>query len=128
MSVGSVIDPRSRTLPVIYEATNADGTLKIGSIVRILPNHACATAAQHAEYHVLRRGRLDGRDLPAHRTQRPVSEIMEPAFQLVDAHEEIERVIPMLAEKSPAVLVQRSGELVGIITRADILNHMILHG
>jgi D-serine deaminase-like pyridoxal phosphate-dependent protein len=31
----------------------------IGSIVRILPNHACATAAQHAEYHVLRRGRLD---------------------------------------------------------------------
>jgi cystathionine beta-synthase len=60
--------------------------------------------------------------------KRPVSEIMEPAFQLVDAHEEIERVIPMLAEKNPAVLVQRNGELVGIITRADILNHMILHG
>ncbi len=60
--------------------------------------------------------------------KRPVSEIMEPAFQLVDAHEEIERVIPMLAEKNPAVLVQRNGELVGIITRADILNHMISHG
>jgi cystathionine beta-synthase len=60
--------------------------------------------------------------------KRPVSEIMEPVFQLVDAHEEIERVIPMLAEKNPAVLVQRQGELIGIITRADILNHMILHG
>jgi len=28
----------------------------VGSLVRILPNHACATAAQHAEYHVLRNG------------------------------------------------------------------------
>ena len=28
----------------------------VGSLVRILPNHACATAAQHAEYHVLRDG------------------------------------------------------------------------
>jgi len=30
----------------------------IGSIVRILPNHACATAAQHCEYQVLQGGRV----------------------------------------------------------------------
>jgi D-serine deaminase-like pyridoxal phosphate-dependent protein len=30
----------------------------IGTLLRILPNHACATAAQHAEYHVLERGRV----------------------------------------------------------------------
>lgn len=29
----------------------------VGSLVRILPNHACATAAQHGEYHVVRDGR-----------------------------------------------------------------------
>ena len=29
----------------------------IGSLLRVLPNHACATAAQFAEYHVLRNGR-----------------------------------------------------------------------
>jgi D-serine deaminase-like pyridoxal phosphate-dependent protein len=29
----------------------------IGSLLRVLPNHACATAAQHAEYHVLRDGK-----------------------------------------------------------------------
>jgi D-serine deaminase-like pyridoxal phosphate-dependent protein len=28
----------------------------IGTLLRILPNHACATAAQHGEYHVLRAG------------------------------------------------------------------------
>lgn len=30
--------------------------LEIGSQVRILPNHACATAAQHARYHVMSEG------------------------------------------------------------------------
>ncbi len=28
----------------------------VGTLLRILPNHACATAAQHCEYHVLREG------------------------------------------------------------------------
>jgi D-serine deaminase-like pyridoxal phosphate-dependent protein len=30
----------------------------IGSLLRILPNHACATAAQHSEYRVMRDGRV----------------------------------------------------------------------
>ena len=30
----------------------------IGTLLRILPNHACATAAQHCEYHVLRDGHV----------------------------------------------------------------------
>jgi D-serine deaminase-like pyridoxal phosphate-dependent protein len=32
----------------------------IGTLLRILPNHACATAAQFAEYQVLRGGKLAG--------------------------------------------------------------------
>lgn len=37
--------------------------LQIGSMVRILPNHACATAAQHAAYHLAPAGgrRIEGR-------------------------------------------------------------------
>lgn len=31
--------------------------LPVGTLVRILPNHACATAAQHASYHVVRGSR-----------------------------------------------------------------------
>lgn len=34
------------------------GRFPIGSLLRVLPNHACATAAQHSEYRVLRGGRL----------------------------------------------------------------------
>lgn len=31
--------------------------LSVGTLVRILPNHACATAAQFGQYHVLGSGR-----------------------------------------------------------------------
>ncbi len=57
----------------------------------------------------------------------PVSTIMDAPFSLVDANEEIERVIPVLATHSPAVLVQRDGILIGVITRADILEHVAQH-
>lgn len=36
--------------------------LPIGARVRILPNHACATGAQHDQYHVVRSG---GREIVA---------------------------------------------------------------
>lgn len=35
ISVGSVIDSISRTVPVIYQVANPDGSLKIGSIARV---------------------------------------------------------------------------------------------
>ena len=54
----------------------------------------------------------------------PVSTIMEAPFTLVDANEEVERVIPTLAAGSPAVLVQRDGIVIGVITRADMLEHV----
>ncbi len=57
----------------------------------------------------------------------PVSTIMDAPFTLVDANEEVERVIPVLAANSPAVLVQRDGILIGIVTRADILEYVAHH-
>ncbi len=35
--------------------------LPVGSLVRVLPNHACLTAAAHTHYHVLEGGRVAGR-------------------------------------------------------------------
>ena len=35
VSIGSVIEPASRTLPVIYEMPNADGSLKVGATARV---------------------------------------------------------------------------------------------
>lgn len=35
VSVGSVVDPQSRTVPVIYEVENPDGSLKIGAVANV---------------------------------------------------------------------------------------------
>ena len=48
-------------------------------------------------------------------------------FPLVDANEEVERVVPMLASGAPAVLVQRDGEIIGVVTRADVLEYVANH-
>ncbi len=50
-----------------------------------------------------------------------VSTIMDAPFNLVDANEEIERVFPLFGGGAPAVLVQRDGKLVGVVTRSDLL-------
>lgn len=35
VSIGSVIDPQSRTLPLIYEVSNANGLIRVGSTARV---------------------------------------------------------------------------------------------
>ncbi|HET7034528.1 MAG TPA: cystathionine beta-synthase, partial [Thermomicrobiaceae bacterium] len=50
-----------------------------------------------------------------------VTSVMDPPFALVNVKEEVERVVPHLSTGSPAVLVEDGGALVGIITRADLL-------
>ncbi|HEU0163510.1 MAG TPA: cystathionine beta-synthase [Thermomicrobiales bacterium] len=75
-------------------------------------------------------GSLQERTLLDHIFRNPevmnerVSTVMDGPFNLVDANEEIERVIPILAANAPAVLVQRDGVLIGVITRADILDYV----
>jgi len=39
------------------EVKDLSGDFPVGTMLRILPNHACATAAQHQEYHVIENGR-----------------------------------------------------------------------
>jgi cystathionine beta-synthase len=72
-------------------------------------------------------GSLQERTLLDHLFRNPeivsaqVSSIMDAPFNLVDANEEIERVFPLFGSGAPAVLVQRDGQLVGVITRSDLL-------
>lgn len=53
-----------------------------------------------------------------------VRSVMDEPFELVDASEEVEAVIPKLASATPAVTVQRDGILIGVITRADLLEYV----
>jgi cystathionine beta-synthase len=78
-------------------------------------------------------GSLQERSLLDHLFRNPdvlsakVSTIMDGPFPLVDGNEEVERVVPMLATGSPAVLVQRDGVLIGVVSRADVLEYVAHH-
>jgi cystathionine beta-synthase len=56
---------------------------------------------------------------------RPVREVMEPAFPEVDATFPVDRLAQALTRESPAALVRRNGAIIGIVSRYDLLQRMI---
>ena len=56
---------------------------------------------------------------------RPVREVMEPAFPVVEHTFPTDRLAPMLTRESPAALVRKDGALIGIVSRYDVLQQLI---
>ena len=56
---------------------------------------------------------------------RPVREVMDPPFPVVDAAFPTDRLAPMLTRETPATLVQKDGKLIGIVSRYDLLQQLI---
>jgi len=56
---------------------------------------------------------------------RPVREVMDPPFPVVDGGFPVDRLPPMLTRETPATLVQKGGKLIGIISRYDLLQQLI---
>ena len=56
---------------------------------------------------------------------RPVREVMDAPFPVVKATVTIDRLAAMLTRESPAALVQDNGKTIGIVSRYDVLQHMI---
>ncbi|MGE5090741.1 MAG: pyridoxal-phosphate dependent enzyme [Bacillota bacterium] len=56
---------------------------------------------------------------------RPVREVMEAPFPIVDAQFPTDRLAPMLTRESPAALVQKDGSFIGIVSRYDVLQQLI---
>jgi cystathionine beta-synthase len=56
---------------------------------------------------------------------KPVKYVMQEAFPVFDSHKNVETLKHCLASKRcPAVLVKEYGEIVGIITKMDLLEFM----
>jgi len=55
---------------------------------------------------------------------RPVAEIMEAPFPVVDADLPMSRIGRLLNRQCPAVLVRMNGELGGIVTRYDVVRYL----
>jgi cystathionine beta-synthase len=101
-------------LPVVRTGTAIAGTN--GGPARI--------EVQSVAGSVQERGLLDQLFRSAEALSAKISTVMDGPFPLVDANEEVERVVPMLASGAPAVLVQRDGAIIGVVTRADVLEYV----
>jgi cystathionine beta-synthase len=55
---------------------------------------------------------------------RPVAEVMDPPFPVVDPDYPLERLGALLSRETPAALVRESGRINGIITRYDLLHQL----
>ncbi len=56
---------------------------------------------------------------------RPVREVMEAPFPEVEANCPTDRLGGMLTRESPAALVRKDGQLIGIVSRYDVLQQLI---
>jgi len=56
--------------------------------------------------------------------ERPVREQLEAPYPVIEAELPLERLSPLLSRETPAVLVRANGDLVGILTRYDVLHHI----
>jgi len=56
---------------------------------------------------------------------RAVRDLMEPPFPVVEGTVTLDRLAPMLTRETPAALVAENGQLVGIVSRYDVLQLMI---
>jgi cystathionine beta-synthase len=55
---------------------------------------------------------------------RPVQEVMDAPFPVVDADFPVERLTTLLSRETPAALVRREGKITGIVTRYDVLHQL----
>jgi len=53
-----------------------------------------------------------------------VSETMQGPFPVVDADVPLDRLSTLLSKETPAALVRREGQLVGIVNRYDVLKQV----
>jgi cystathionine beta-synthase len=56
---------------------------------------------------------------------RPVREVMEAPFPVVEHTFPTDRLAPMLTRDTPAALVRKDGRLIGIVSRYDVLQQLI---
>jgi cystathionine beta-synthase len=54
-----------------------------------------------------------------------VSEVMDAPFPLMDGAQQVDAVVKVLSKTNPAVLVLRGGAIQGIVTRSDLLGHLM---
>jgi cystathionine beta-synthase len=124
VSAATLLDARGKEIPPLVsvapsgsvrQALNLMGTYSISQIP-VIDGADCVGS--------LAEGPLTARALEDSKVlERPVTELMGAPFPVVDAAAPLERLTMLLSHQA-AALVRRHGELVGILTRSDVLKRV----
>jgi cystathionine beta-synthase len=125
VSAGQLLDRHPRALPALVsvapgasvrQALNLMSTWGVSQIP-VIDGGDCVGSV--SEGPLMARALGDGKLL-----DRPISELMQPPFPVVDADVPLDRLTTLLSKETPAALVRRDGQLVGVVNRYDVLRQV----
>jgi cystathionine beta-synthase len=125
VTAGQLLERRARELPAIVsvapsanvrQALNLMSTWGVSQIP-VIDGKDCVGSV--SEGPLMARALEDGKIL-----DKAVSEAMQAPFPVVDADVPLDRLTTLLSKETPAALVRREGQLVGIVNRYDVLRQV----
>jgi cystathionine beta-synthase len=125
VTAGQLLERRARELPPIVSVTpsaNVRQALNLMSTwgvsqIPVIDGKDCVGSV--SEGPLMARALEDGKIL-----EKAVAEAMQPPFPVVDADVPLDRLSTLLSKETPAALVRRDGQLVGIVNRYDVLRQV----
>lgn len=100
----------------VRQALNLMSTYNV-SLLPVLEGESGLGAV--SEQSLMARALEDGQVL-----DRPVRDVMDPPFPVVEGDMPADRLAAMLSRETPAALVRRDGRIAGIVTRYDLLHQL----
>ena len=100
----------------VRQALNLMNTYNVSQLPVIDGSEGVGAVSEQA---LMARALEDGRTL-----DRPVADVMDPPFPVVDPDYPLERLGALLSRETPAALVRREGKIAGIVTRYDLLHQI----
>jgi cystathionine beta-synthase len=139
--VGSVLElPHAEGLPSLVVARTTD---RVGSVIETMQRYGisqlpvaepelAATAVGDGHVHldalvgaISEKGLLDRAFRDPSVVERTVGEVMDPPLPMVDVGASLEEAFTGLAAGAPALVAIENGQPVGVVTRLDLLEHLV---
>ncbi|HEU4565764.1 MAG TPA: pyridoxal-phosphate dependent enzyme [Gemmatimonadaceae bacterium] len=125
VSVGSLLSRKDGAMPVVSTAPGATvrQALRLMSLhdisqLPVMDGDNCVGSV--TESSLSARSLEDTKLLDA-----TISDVMDAPFPVVDGTQPLDSIVKLLSKANPAVLVRAGGHIGGIVTRSDVLQHMM---
>jgi cystathionine beta-synthase len=127
VTLGDLVRGKGSSAPATLVSTapgqmvrQALGLMRLHDVSQLPVLDGGSSVGSVTEYALTQRGLESSRFLDA-----VVGEVMDEAFPIVDADQNVESVQKLLSKTTPAVLVREAGAISGIVTRSDMLSYLM---